>query len=99
MVASSPTHALWPMALGGGGPAAPATQRRWPVGEWGEGARPSRVAVPRVRANGMTHLRHLYEPGNKTQLLRMQQIAKSYQVIANELYLRCGAPSPLLKQG
>jgi hypothetical protein len=81
------------------GPGRSGYQAAMASGAVGGGARPSRVAVPRVRANGMTHLRHLYEPGNKTQLLRMQQIAKSYQVIANELYLRCGAPSPLLKQG
>jgi hypothetical protein len=32
------------------------------------------------------YLRHHYEPNNKTELPRMQQRVKAYQVIGNELY-------------
>jgi hypothetical protein len=34
----------------------------------------------------MAYLRHHYEPDNNTELTRMQQRAKAYQVIGDELY-------------
>jgi hypothetical protein len=47
------------------------------------------------RAPIMTYLRHHYEPDNKIELLRMQQRAKAYQVIGNELY-KASVTVPLL---
>jgi hypothetical protein len=34
----------------------------------------------------MPYLHHHYEPDNNTELIRMQQRAKTYQVIGDELY-------------
>jgi hypothetical protein len=34
----------------------------------------------------MTYLHHHYEPYNTTELLKMQQMAKAYQIIGNILY-------------
>jgi hypothetical protein len=34
----------------------------------------------------MAYLRHHYEPDNNIELIRMQQRAKAYQVIRDELY-------------
>jgi hypothetical protein len=44
----------------------------------------------------MAYLRHHYEPDNKTKLLKMQQRAKAYQVIGNELY-KTSDIGPLLR--
>jgi hypothetical protein len=41
------------------------------------------------------YLLHHYEPDSKTELLRMQQRAKAYQVISNELY-KTSVMGPLL---
>jgi hypothetical protein len=38
------------------------------------------------RAPIMAYLHHHYKLDNNTELLRMQQIAKAYQVIRHELY-------------
>jgi hypothetical protein len=34
----------------------------------------------------MAYLHHHYEPDNNTEFIRMQQRAKAYQVIGDELY-------------
>jgi hypothetical protein len=47
------------------------------------------------RAPIMTYLRHYYEPDNKNEQIRMQQRAKDYQIIGNELY-RTSVSGPLL---
>jgi hypothetical protein len=47
------------------------------------------------RASIMTYLRHHYEPDNNIELLRMQQRAKAYQVIGDELY-KTSVTGPLL---
>jgi hypothetical protein len=44
----------------------------------------------------MAYLRHHYEPDNTTKLLKMQQRAKAYQVIGNELY-KTSDIGPLLR--
>jgi hypothetical protein len=44
----------------------------------------------------MAYLCHHYEPDNNTELLRMQQRAKSYQVIRDELY-KTLVTGPLLR--
>jgi hypothetical protein len=38
------------------------------------------------RAPIMAYLRHYYEPDNKNVQTRMQQRAKCYQIVGNELY-------------
>jgi hypothetical protein len=38
------------------------------------------------RAPIMAYLHHHYEPDNSTELIRMQQRAKAYQVIGDELF-------------
>jgi hypothetical protein len=43
----------------------------------------------------MAYLHDHYEPNNKTELLKMQQRAKSYQVISDELY-KTSVTGPLL---
>jgi ornithine carbamoyltransferase len=44
----------------------------------------------------MTYLRHYYEPDNKkNEQTRMQQRAKDYQIVSNELY-RTSVSGPLL---
>jgi hypothetical protein len=43
----------------------------------------------------MTYLRHHYEPDNNIELLRMQQRAKAYQVIGDEL-CKTSVTGPLL---
>jgi ribonuclease HI len=48
------------------------------------------------RAPIMTYLRHHYEPDNNMELLRMQQRAKAYQVIGDELY-KTSVIGPLLR--
>jgi hypothetical protein len=47
------------------------------------------------RAPIMAYLRHYYEPDNKNEQIRMQQRAKDYQIIGNELY-RTSVSGPLL---
>jgi hypothetical protein len=46
---------------------------------------PSVKIVEPERAPIMAYLRHHYEPGNNTKLIRMQQRTKVYQVIGDEL--------------
>jgi hypothetical protein len=48
------------------------------------------------RAPIMAYLRHYYEPDNTTELIRMQQRAKAYQIISNELY-KTSVSSALLR--
>jgi hypothetical protein len=48
------------------------------------------------RAPIMAYLHHHYEPDNSIELIRMQQRAKSYQVIEDELY-KTSATGPLLR--
>jgi hypothetical protein len=48
------------------------------------------------RASIMAYLCHHYEIDNKTELRRMQQRAKAYQVIDNELY-KTSVMGPLLR--
>jgi hypothetical protein len=48
------------------------------------------------RAPIMAYLRHYYEPDNTTELIRMQQRAKAYQIINNELY-KTSVSSALLR--
>jgi hypothetical protein len=48
------------------------------------------------RAPIMAYLHHHYEPDNSIKLIRMQQRAKSYQVIEDELY-KTSATGPLLR--
>jgi hypothetical protein len=47
------------------------------------------------RASTMTYLHHHYEPDNNTELIRMQQRVKAYQVIGDELY-KISVTGPLL---
>jgi hypothetical protein len=47
------------------------------------------------RAPIMAYLRHHYEPDNNTELIRMQQRVKAYQVIGDELY-KTSVTGPLL---
>jgi hypothetical protein len=47
------------------------------------------------RAPIMTYLRHYYEPDSKNKQTRMQQRAKDYQIVGNELY-RTFVLGPLL---
>jgi hypothetical protein len=47
------------------------------------------------RAPTMVYLRHHYEPDNTTELTRMQQRAKAYQIIREELY-KTSVTGPLL---
>jgi hypothetical protein len=44
----------------------------------------------------MTYLHHHYEPDNSTELIRMQQRVKSYQIIGDELY-KTSVTGPLLR--
>jgi hypothetical protein len=44
----------------------------------------------------MTYLRHHYESDNDTDLLRMQQRARAYQIIGNDLY-KTSVTGPLLR--
>jgi hypothetical protein len=48
------------------------------------------------RAHIMAYLRHHYEPDNSTELTRMQQRAKAYQIINDELY-KASVTGPLLR--
>jgi hypothetical protein len=48
------------------------------------------------RAPIMTYLHHHYEPDNNTELTRMQQRAKAYQIIGVELY-KTSVTGPLLR--
>jgi hypothetical protein len=48
------------------------------------------------RAPIMAYFHHHYEPDNSIELIRMQQRAKSYQVIEDELY-KTSATGPLLR--
>jgi hypothetical protein len=43
----------------------------------------------------MAYLRHYYKPDDNTELLKMQQRAKAYQVIEDELY-KTSVTGPLL---
>jgi hypothetical protein len=43
----------------------------------------------------MAYLHHLYEPNNNTELIRIQQRAKAYQIIGDELY-KTSVTGPLL---
>jgi hypothetical protein len=47
------------------------------------------------RAPIMTYLRHYYEPDGKNKQTRMQQQAKDYQIVGNELY-KTSISGPLL---
>jgi hypothetical protein len=47
------------------------------------------------RAPIMAYLHHHYEPDNNTELTRMQQRAKAYQLIGDELY-KTSVTGPLL---
>jgi hypothetical protein len=47
------------------------------------------------RAPIMAYLRHYYEPDNKNEQTRMQQRAKDYQIVGNELY-KTSVSGPLL---
>jgi hypothetical protein len=44
----------------------------------------------------MAYLHHHYEPDNNTELTRMQQRAKAYQIIRDELY-KTSVIGPLLR--
>jgi hypothetical protein len=44
----------------------------------------------------LAYLRHHYEPDNSTELTRMQQRGKAYQVIGDELY-KMSVTWPLLR--
>jgi hypothetical protein len=44
----------------------------------------------------MAYLRHHYESDNDTDLLRMQQRARAYQIIGNDLY-KTSVTGPLLR--
>jgi hypothetical protein len=44
----------------------------------------------------LAYLHHHYDPDNGTELIRMQQRAKAYQIIGNELY-RTSISGPLLR--
>jgi hypothetical protein len=48
------------------------------------------------RAPIMAYLRHYYEPDSKNEQIRMQQRAKHYQIVGNELY-RTSVLGPLLR--
>jgi hypothetical protein len=48
------------------------------------------------RAPIMTYLHHHYEPDSNTELTRMQQRAKTYQIIRDELY-KTSVTGPLLR--
>jgi hypothetical protein len=48
------------------------------------------------RALIMTCIRHYHEPDNKNEQIRMQQRAKDYQMVSNELY-KTSVPGPLLR--
>jgi hypothetical protein len=43
----------------------------------------------------MAYLHHNYEPGNNIELIRMEQRAKAYQIIGDELY-KTSVTRPLL---
>jgi hypothetical protein len=47
------------------------------------------------RAPIMAYLRHYYEPDNKNEQIRMQQQAKDFQVVGDELY-KTSVSGPLL---
>jgi hypothetical protein len=48
------------------------------------------------RAMIMAYIRHYYEPDSKNEQIRMQQWAKDYQIVGNELY-RTSVLGPLLR--